>query len=199
MPPVSAVTRPGLPAQSASAPPPELSAHIEQTVEAIAQFHAEHRNQATPIERAVDRVTRLLGHPGLVGVLTGIVVVWVGLNLIADPLGYRPVDPPPFAWLEVAISLLSLYMVLLVLAAQRRDDKLARHRELLILELALLSEQKTTKVIQLLEESRRENPLVSNRVDAEAEGMSAPADPGSVLQGIKQVVENIEAQEPKAR
>ena len=90
-------------------------------------------------------------------------------------------------------------MVLLVLATQGREDRLAQHRELLILELALLSEQKTAKVIQLLEESRRENPLVSNRVDQEAEGMAAPADPGSVLQEIKQVVENKEAQQAAGR
>ena len=44
-----------------------------------------------------------------------------------------------------------------------------------------MSEQKTAKVIQLLEESRRDNPLIRDRVDQEAEAMAQPADPQSVL------------------
>ena len=42
---------------------------------------------------------------------------------------------------------------------------LGQRRELLILELAILSEQKTAKVIQLLEEVRRDNPLIHDRVE----------------------------------
>jgi uncharacterized membrane protein len=56
-------------------------------------------------------------------------------------------------------------MVVLILATQRREDQLAQHREHLILELALLDEQKTAKAIELLEEFRRNNPLIRNRVD----------------------------------
>ena len=111
---------------------------------------------------------------------------WIGFNLLAAGLGYRPIDPPPFSWLEGAVSLLSLYMVVLILATQRREDQLAQHREQLILELALSSEQKTTKVIQLLEKSRRDNPNIRNRVDQEAEAMARPADPQSVIDAIKE-------------
>jgi hypothetical protein len=54
------------------------------------------------------------------------------------------------------------------------------------IEVAILSEQKLAKVIQLLEESRRDNPLVHNRVDEEAEAMAQPADPQSVFVAIKE-------------
>jgi uncharacterized membrane protein len=83
------------------------------------------------------------------------------------------------------ISKLSLYIVVLILATQRREYQLAQLREQLTLELAILSEQKAAKVIQLLEESRRDNPLIRNRVDQEAEAMAQPADPQSVLDAIK--------------
>ncbi len=121
--------------------------------------------------------------------------------MAAAAFGARPVDPPPFSWLGSAVSLISLFMVVLILATQRREDELAQQREQLILELAILSEQKTTKVIQLLEESRRDNPLIRNRVDQEAEAMAQPADPQSVLDEIKKtraVVEKIKvlADEP---
>jgi hypothetical protein len=47
-------------------------------------------------------------------------------------------------------------------------------------------EQKTAKVTQLLEESRRDNPLIRDRLDREAETMAQPADPKSVLDAIKE-------------
>jgi hypothetical protein len=78
-----------------------------------------------------------------------VVAVWMTLNLLAGPLGYRAPDPPPFSCLEGAVSLASLYIVVLILATQRREDQLTQRREQLTLELAILSEQKTAKIIQL--------------------------------------------------
>jgi uncharacterized membrane protein len=80
----------------------------------------------------------------------------------------------------------------LILATQQREYQLAQLREQLTLELAILSEQKTAKVIQLLEESRRDNPLIRNRVDQEAEAMAQPADPQSVLDAIKEIHDEAE-------
>ena len=131
-------------------------------------------------------MTALLGRPGFIGTLTVIVVGWIGLNLLIAALGYHAIDSPPFSWLQGAVSLVSLYMVVLILVTQRRADLLSQHREQLTLELAMLGEQKTTKVIQLLEESRRDNPLIRNRVDQQAEAMARPADARSVLEAIKE-------------
>jgi uncharacterized membrane protein len=169
-----------------SIPSPILPDHIEETIRSIARLHSEHHESATPLQRATDRLTGLLGRPGFIGVLTAVVVAWISLNVLAAALGYRPIDPAPFPWLGGAVTLLSLYMVVLILATQRREDLLAQHRELLLLELAILSEQKTAKVIQLLEETRRDNPHIHNRVDQEAEAMAQPADPQSVLAAIKE-------------
>jgi uncharacterized membrane protein len=167
-------------------PPPVLSAHVEETIRSIGQLHADHRENATPIERAVDRITALVGRPAFGVGLTVVVVGWIAFNLLTAARGHRPVDGPPFSGLAGAVSLLSLYLVVLVLATQRRDDQLARQRELLLLELASLSEQKMAKMIQLLEEARRDNPFIRNRVDQEADAMTRPADPQSVLDAIKE-------------
>jgi uncharacterized membrane protein len=91
-----------------------------------------------------------------------------------------------FASAALAVSLVLLYLVVVILATQRREYQLAQLREQLTLELAILSEQKTAKVIQLLEESRRDNPLIRDRVDQEADAMAQPADPQSVLDAIKE-------------
>jgi hypothetical protein len=44
-------------------PLPLLPAHIEETIRSIARLHAEHHQNATPLQRAVDRITALLGSP----------------------------------------------------------------------------------------------------------------------------------------
>ena len=72
-----------------------------------------------------------------------------------------------------------------ILSTQRRDDELASHRDQLTLELAILSDRKVAKVIELLEELRRDDPSLRKRVDHAAVEMSASADPQTVLDAIK--------------
>jgi len=161
-----------------------LPIHIETTIQSIAQLHAEHLANATQHQRVVDRITSWLGRPLFIAVLTVVVAGWLSLNGLAATLGYRPLDPPPFPWLSGAASLTSLYLVVLILTTQRRDDSLTQRRELLNLEPAILSEQKTGKVVALLEELRRDSPAVRDRVDKQADVMARPADPQSVIDAI---------------
>ena len=64
-------------------------------------------------------------------------------------------------------------------------------REQMTLESALLTEQKTRKIIELLEELRRDSPGVHDRLDVEAEQMAAKADPHEVLAVIAEVTEQV--------
>lgn len=165
---------------------PILPTHIEETIRSIARLHAEHHRNATRLQRIVDRLTAFVGRPRFIGILTLAAIGWIGGNLAVLLLGGSPPDPPPFAWLAGIVSLGALSITILILTTQRREDQLAQHREQLTLELAILSEQKTAKVIELLEEMRRDMPSVRNRVDTEAEAMAVPADPQSVLEAIKE-------------
>ena len=93
----------------------------------------------------------------------------------------RPTRLPLRGWLEP-----SLYLLILILTTQRGDDRLTQRRELLNLELTILSEQKIAKVVAMLEELRLDSPHVHNRVDELAEVMAQPADPQSVIDAIKE-------------
>jgi uncharacterized membrane protein len=161
-----------------------FTVHIDETISSIEKLRAEHQEKATRIQRSVDRVAKFLGRPRFIASISLVVAGWVGLNLLSAALGFGAVDPPPFPWLSEVVSLVSLYMVVLILIAQEREDQLGRQREMLILELAILSEQKIAKVIQLLEESRRDDPHIRNRRDPEAETMGQAADTRSVLDAI---------------
>jgi len=165
-------------------PAPSLS--TDQVIaQATAQLRADHKEETSTLQHAVDRLTAVVGMPGFVVVLTLAVVAWVAVNLLIGWAGLRPPDPPPFVWLEAALEMGALYVAALILTTQRRADKLSGQREQLILELAILNDQKTSKLIELLEEVRRDSPTLADRIDHEAHAMSKPADPHSVLGAIK--------------
>jgi uncharacterized membrane protein len=156
--------------------PPTQPDPIEEIVRTTTKLRADHHRAATRLERSVGRMVDLLGRPTFVGLLVFIVLCWGAGNSLAPTLGYVPVDPPPFQWLELVVSCAALCITILILTTQRRDDQLAQQREEMTLDLAILAEQKLAKIIQLLEESRRDNPLLDNRVDPSADAMSSPAD-----------------------
>ncbi len=162
--------------------PSILPAHVEGTVQAIAQLYFEHHQRASLVERAIDRATSMIGRPLFLGVLAISIALWVGINVAIPPLAF---DPPPFAWLVGLIALVSLFMATLILISQRRADRLASRREQMTLEVSILGEQKAAKIIELLEELRRDSPDVHNRVDAEADEMAEPADARAVLEVIQ--------------
>ena len=168
---------------------PILPAHIEDTIQAIAQVHLQHHRKATSVQRTVDRMTSLVARPRFVGIMTAAFVVWIGGNLSMQLLGFAPVDPAPFSWLQDAGTLIALYITVLILITQRRENELTEHRQQLTLELAILAEQKTAKIIELLEKLRQDHPDLQNSADAQATEMSKPADPQAVLEAIRETHE----------
>ncbi len=167
------------------ADPPLLPAHVEDTVQALVQLHAEHDKRATPFQRAVDRLTARAARPRSLVLITVGVVSWMAVNFGLILAGSKPVDEPPFFWMQGAVALAALYMTILVLTTQRREDELATRRDQLTLQVAILSEKKTAKIISLVEELRLDHPGIRDRSDVVAAAMSTPADPQSVLDAIR--------------
>jgi len=166
------------------APTPDRPGYVEEVIRVTRKLHADHHRSATRLQRLVHRLVDLLGQPRVAGLLLVAVMGWVAANSVAKISGHAPVDPPPFQWLELAVSFAALCITILILTTQRRDDQLAQQREQMTLDLAILSEQKLAKIIQLLEESRRDNPLLDNRADPSAAAMAKPADPHELRRAV---------------
>lgn len=160
---------------------PNVPDHVDKAVRSVTHLHSEHRGRTTAPQRAVNRVTAFMARPSFLVLVMLVAAGWIAANVIASMLGLQALDASPFPWLQAATSLFSLFAVMLVLAAQKHEDELNAHRDTLTLELAILSEHKIAKVIQLLEELRRDLPHVHDRVDRQADQMAEPADAGSVL------------------
>jgi uncharacterized membrane protein len=108
-------------------------------------------------------------------------------------LADRQILPPYFPlfdvreeWLEVSSLLISTG----VLIYQNRREKLSAERSHLILQINLLTEQKITKLISLVEELRIDLPDVKNRDDLEAEMMQQATDPQAILGVLQQNLEH---------
>ena len=180
------VTKPTNPSQRISEAVP---AHVEDTVQAVARFHSAHDAEAGGLQRAIERLTRRAGSPAFAALLSVLVVGWIALNLGLLAAGREPLDEPPFIWMQGAVALTALYMTIFILTTQRREDKLAGLRDQLTLELSILGEQKTAKIIGLLEELRRDAPNISDRSDEHAAELSTSADPNAVLDALKETQE----------
>ena len=117
---------------------------------------------------------------------------WILANVIGGPFGWRTFDPPPFPWLQGIVSLCALIITTVVLIKQNRIAKLEEQRAHLDLQVTLLTEQKTTKLITLLEELRHDLPMVKDRHDPEAAAFQQPTDPDQVLSALYEKRETIE-------
>lgn len=169
--------------------------HIEQTVQSIARLHAAHHRRATTLQRLADRTTALFAHPWFIVAVTLAAAAWVVGDVVLRRVFGHGLDRPGFPWLQLAGELLAIYITSLVLMSQRRKDELSELREQLTLELAILIEQKVAKVIDLHEEARRDNPMLADRADPEAEAMALPSDPEAVLEAFKETHETMLAEE----
>lgn len=115
-------------------------------------------------------------------------VVCCGLdprNVSARHAGLEALDPPPFTRLQGLLTLVALLTTTVVLIAQSRDAKLESHRAHLDLQVNLLTEQKVTKRIHLLEELRRDLPMVRDRHNPDAASLQRHTDTAGMLSAIK--------------
>lgn len=149
--------------------------------------------RATPLQRAVDRLTAIVAQPTFIGVVTLTVIGWIAANLLLARFAGWRFDGAAFPWLQGAGELVAIYVTTLVLMSQRRKDELSELREQLTLEIAIMTEQKGAKIIALLEEMRRDSPMLVDRIDRQAEAMATPADPDAVHTAFRETHEGLMA------
>jgi uncharacterized membrane protein len=158
-----------------------LGHQIGQNTESILALFAPEEREITRSQRMLESIVGALGSlSGLAAMLFSI-VSWVLGNLLATRFGIASLDPPPFQGLQASIGLGAFFTTLIVLIRQNRLSKMEERRAHLELQVNLLAEQKATKIINLMEELRRDLPLVKDRHDAEAVALQKQTDPESVL------------------
>ena len=163
-----------------SAQRPEPTEQVAENIETILAFYKREEEKVSASQRALERVGGVLGRPAFIVVTLLFVASWIGAQL----LGWLDFDPPPFFWLQGIISLSALLVAAVILITQNRQSNIEAMHAHLDLQVNMLAEQKVSKLIELIEELRRDLPMVKDRRDATAEALQEPADAHEMLQAL---------------
>jgi len=178
----TAATATGAPA----APAPEgVPDHVSQNIDSIIAFHRREEFKLSDSQRRLEHLARWLGRPLYLLYAVSIAALWLLYNVLARPLHLPQFDQPPFFWLQGLVSLGAFFTTTVVLITQNRQARFEARRLNLDLQLNLSTEQKTTKLIHLIEELRHDLPMVHDRHDAVAAAMQTPTDTTQVLEALE--------------
>ena len=169
---------------------------ISQNIEAVLGFYTREEQKIGRWQRILERISGLIGQPAIFGFILLFVALWMLANTVLRQFGMAEFDPAPFSWLQGIVGLGALLTATVVLTKQNRLAKLAEQREHLDLKVTLLTEQKAAKLIDLLEELRRDLPNVSNRHDPEAAALQQSMNPDLVLAALDERSEPDERLKP---
>lgn len=157
---------------------------IDENIGTIAEYCERNEEKATPAQKVVERISLFLGSPGYFAVNACFIVCWIAWNSLAPVFDLTELDEPPFFWLQGFVSLNAFIISTTVLIRQNRMSKLAERNAHLDLQISLLADEKTSKIIAMLEDIRRESPNLADKADAKAAELAQPADTTSVLEAI---------------
>lgn len=141
-------------------------------------------------QRLVEKIAAFVSRPNFVYFILVFAGIWISTNLVLMNTALGAFDPPPFFWFQGLVTLSALLLMVVAVTRQKREARLMEQQAQLNLHVDLLAEQKIAKIISLLEELRRDLPIVENRKDPEAEAMKKSPDPDDVAAAIENTRRN---------
>ena len=129
--------------------PAGLSAEqlTEQNVATVTRLEEAAREQRTPSDCLAEKIASFCGSMRFVWVHVAWFGVWILVNSIP---GIAHIDPFPFTFLTLIVSLEAIFLSTFILISQNLDSRINERRSHLDLQLNLLSEQENTKMIVML-------------------------------------------------
>jgi uncharacterized membrane protein len=165
----------------------ERPAQLNQNIDSVLEVQKRESEQRSSPHRFIDRISRIIGRPMYLFALFGIAASWITFNLLAPRWGLLAFDPLPFPLLDGVLSLAALVSTTVILIAQNRQTRIEQQHAHIALQVNLMTEQKVAKMIDLLEELRRDLPMVKDRYDPQAASFAKETDALQVLTAIEEV------------
>jgi uncharacterized membrane protein len=163
-----------------------LPSSAKENLELLSQFKDREEAQISGLQLAIERVSRFFGSPAFFAFAVAFIAVWIAVNMWGMNHGWRHFDAPPFFWLQGLVSCNALLLTVAVLIRQNRMAQVAEHRAHLDLQINMLTEQKVTKLLQILDAPRRDLATRHGEPDHEASELSKPADTHALMHAIKE-------------
>ncbi len=157
----------------------------KRNVEVVRKLEEATNAEKKTSERVAEAIARFCGSMTFVWVH----VVWFGLWTLINLIpGLRHIDPFPFTFLTLVVSLEAIFLSTFILISQNHDAKISERRNHLDLQINLLSEQENTRMIEML-------TAIARKVGAEikhdphSHALAQPTEPERVAAQIKEHVE----------
>jgi uncharacterized membrane protein len=163
----------------------KLPSSAKENLELLSRFQDGEEAQISGIQLAIERISGFFGSPAYFAFVVVFIALWVVVNTWGLRHGWH-LDAPPFPWLQGLVSSNALLLTVAVLIRQNRMAQVGEHRAHLDLQINLLTEQKVTKILQIIDELRRDRTAQRDRPDDEVTEMSKPADTHALMHAIKE-------------
>jgi uncharacterized membrane protein len=131
------------PARKSSVTIEDLTARNLATVMQVEEKEHARRNLG---DRTADGITAFCGSMWFVCTH----VVWFGAWIVINVRPQWAFDPFPFPFLTLVVSLEAIFLATFILISQNRQARIGDRRNLLDLQIDLLAEQESTKLLTLL-------------------------------------------------
>jgi len=158
--------------------PSAVARHIE-TVAALERQSLEQRSRG---EQIGDMVSAHTGTMFMVVLHAALFAAWIVLNEGLVP-GVRPFDPFPFGLLTLTVSLEAIFLSLFLLISQNRLTRQSDRRAELDLQVNLLIETETTKMLVIMDRICRKLGIDLSD-DAELKELEATTDVQGLLRAV---------------
>jgi uncharacterized membrane protein len=169
--------------------PADLSSSAKENLELLTRIDDLEHAKVSGVQLLIERISALLGSPAYFIFAVTFITLWILINRWGAQAGWPHVDAPPYPWLQGIVSSNALLLTVAVLIRQNRMAQMAEHRSHLDLQINLLTEQKVTKIVQLVDELQREFTQLRGKPDTQnqqqLEEMTKPADAHALLHAIK--------------
>lgn len=145
--------------------------HLQDHIDLIARHEQQFSEERTPIERTGDAVAGFAGSLRFVTLHLLLFAVWILLNTLQSTKAWH-FDPYPFGMLDTVVAIEAILLASFILMRQSRLGKRSDQREHLILQIILLTEKETTKLLEINMLMAEKLGIRSVGRDQELEGMA---------------------------
>ncbi|MER8486389.1 DUF1003 domain-containing protein [Mesorhizobium sp. M1322] len=165
----------------------DMQSVLHNNIQALVDHRREQEQQQAFQDRIAGVISRFAGSMAFVYLHLAILIVWVVLNLGAIP-AIPPWDPS-FVILAMVASVEAIFLSTFVLINQNRMAELSERRAELDLQISLLNEHETTRLIEMMS-ALTERLKVSTPADDELPQLAQNVDPQVVMSQIERISKN---------
>lgn len=166
--------------------PTSLSALTRRNVEIIGELEQAATESRTLTDRIADAISAFVGSMMFVYLHVLWFGFWIALGTLPIfPDGWR-IDPFPFTFLTFVVSLEAIFLSTFILISQNHEERLARRRNHLDLQINLLSEQENSQILSMLEAIQAHLKI---EPDPETRVLKEATRPDEMIAQIKDVIE----------